>query len=191
MLAAGDEELARRAREGDHAAFGEVVRRHQQAVFNVAYRLLGNRRDAEDATQEAFLRAFRAFHTFDPARPLAPWLKRIAANVCLNWLETARVKPLLVASDVARPDETTLDLEELAHSQPSPEQALAARETAGRVRAAILKLPPHYRVVIELRHFQDLSYDEMTQALGRPLSSVKSDLFRARKLLAEWLGQEE
>ena len=94
MSTADDRVLELRAQAGDLDAFAELVRRHQVVVFNVTYRMLGRRLEAEDATQEAFLRAFRAFDTFDTRRPLAPWSKRIATNVSLNMLQSAREKPL-------------------------------------------------------------------------------------------------
>jgi RNA polymerase sigma-70 factor (ECF subfamily) len=179
-----ERELVIRAQMGDVAAFGELVRHHQSAVFNVAYRMTGNRRDAEDLAQEAFLRAFRAFDRFDPDRPLRPWLKRIAANLCLNWLQSSRIQTTSVEADMPAV------MDSFAQSGPPPEQSAINRETAVHIRAAILQLSPHYRAVIELRHFQDLSYDEMAQTLGRSLSNVKSDLYRARQQLAELLGRE-
>ena len=153
------------------------------AYVEDAYRMTGNRRDAEDLAQEAFLRAFRAFDRFDPERPLRPWLKRIAANLCLNWLQSSRIQTTSVETDMPAV------LDAYAQSGPLPEQLAINRETAVHIRAAILQLPPHYRAVIELRHFQDLSYDEMVETLERSLSNVKSDLYRARKQLAELLGE--
>lgn len=174
-----DRDLAERARHGDADAFGELVSRHQTAVFNVAYRLLGVREDAEDAAQEALWRAFSAFDGFDTSRRLAPWLKQIAVNVCLSRLETARPEASLPDDDERLP---------APPGEGDPEQAAQASELSARVRAEILGLPPRFRAVIELRHFQELSYDEMAAALHRPLSDVKSDLFRARKWLAGRLG---
>ena len=130
---ATDRALALRVAQGDAEAFGELVRRHQSAVFNVAYLLLGNRRDAEDVTQEVFIRAFRAFHTFDPERPLRPWLKQIATNYTLNWLESARVRPETTAADLGQPGSENSDLEEWRQESPTPEQALSAQETAGQI----------------------------------------------------------
>ena len=176
MSSAPESELARRAAGGDRTAFAEIVRLHQRAVYNVVYRLLGNARDAEDATQEAFLRAYRFFDKFDPDRPLAPWLKKIAVNVCLDRLN---------AGPPASPLDD--DLSPPRDPHPSPEDLTEARLHGERIHAEIVRLPPRYRAVIELRHFQQLSYDEIASALNRPLSDVKSDLFRARKLLAERL----
>lgn len=178
MSLASESELARRAAEGDHASFAEIVRLHQGAVFNVAYRMLGNKQDAEDAAQDAFIRAYQFFDKFDVDRPLAPWLKRIAVNVCLN-----RIK-------VAKPESSLDDnLPPPKDHRPGPEAQVVDRQREERIRTAITSLPPNYRAVIELRHFQEMSYEEIARELGRPLSSVKSDLFRARKLLAERLKE--
>lgn len=162
------------------AAYGELVRRHQTAVFNVCYRLLGQRGDAEDAAQEAFIRAFDRLGQFDTARPFGPWIRRVAANHCLNRLAARR------------PESVALDEERDRAPELGPEAAQEQAEQHRRLRAALVSLPPHYRAVIELRHFQDLSYDEIASALHLPLSDVKSHLFRARKLLAEKLqGQRQ
>ncbi len=171
-----DRGLAERIQRGDQDAFAELIRLHQSAVFNVAYRVLGNVHDAEDAAQETFVRAWRFFDKFDAERALAPWLKRICVNVCINRIETNR--PLLPLDD---------DLPQPPDPNPGPESLLLQRGLEGRLRAELTRLPPRYRAAIELRHFQDLSYEEIAAALNRPLSDVKSDLFRARKLLAERL----
>ena len=187
MTLTDEQLLLQQARQGDEtsaAAFGELVRSYQTAVLNTAYRLLGRRVEAEEAAQEAFLRAYRALDRFDVKRPFAPWIKRITVNLCLNWLESAKVKPQILAAEMSR-DDRPVDMDDWAQSAPSPEQALVREEQSVQLRQAILALPPHYRAAIELRHFQELSYEDMAEALERPLSSVKSDLFRARKLLAE------
>lgn len=169
-----ERDLAQRAAQGDRDAFGELVRLHQAGVYNTAYRMTGNRQEAEDIAQEAFLRAFRALHSLDPARPPGPWFRKIAVNVCLNRLEKRQLLPIDEALPAPSPD-------------PLPEAQTIERERSRQVRAALLTLPPRYRAALELRHFAGLSYAEMAEALGRPLSDVKSDLFRARKLLAERL----
>jgi RNA polymerase sigma-70 factor (ECF subfamily) len=178
MSSAEESKLAQRAANGDQDAFAEIVRLHQQAVYNVAYRMLGNSNDAEDATQDAFIRAYQFFDRFDVERSLAPWLKRIAVNVCLNRLNTQKPASSL--------DE---DLPPPKDPHPGPEVLTATRQRQEQIRAEIIRLPSRYRAVIELRHFQELSYDEIARALKRPLNSVKSDLFRARKLLAERLKE--
>jgi RNA polymerase sigma-70 factor (ECF subfamily) len=142
--------------------------------------MLGERRAAEDQTQEAFIRAYQRLDRFDPQRPFGPWIRRVAANLCLNTLE--RRQPPGLALDDER------DVPLAAPEQDDPAAAREETEAAAEVRAAILDLPPRYRAVIELRHFQELSYDEIAAALHLPLSDVKSHLFRARRLLAQTLG---
>jgi RNA polymerase sigma-70 factor (ECF subfamily) len=168
--------LAQRAAQGDRDAFGELVRLHQAGVYNAAYRMLGERRDAEDAAQEAFVRAFRSIRTLDPSRPPGPWFRKIAVNVCLNRLEKREPQRLDDNLPVPSPD-------------PGPEPRAVERERSRQVRRALLTLPPRYRAAIELRHFEELTYAEIAETLNRPLSDVKSDLFRARKLLAERLKE--
>lgn len=174
MSAPSDRDLTQRARRGDADAFGELVTRHQTGVFNVCYRILHERADAEDMTQETFLRSHERLNTFDDDRPFGPWIRRVAANVCLNHLESRRVT-------------ATLDEERDADETLRPEPQTEVRERIEQIRGALASLPPHYRVVVELRHYQELSYDEIAAELNIPLSDVKSHLFRARKILAEKL----
>ncbi len=173
-----DRALVLRTRQGDVDAFGELVRRYQTSVFNVCYRLLGERREAEDLAQEAFLRAFRRLHTFDADRPFGPWMRRVAANLCLNHLSRASPPRLPLQ------DETDLAA---GSTERIPEAVRLRGERAEMLRQAILELPAHYRAVIELRHFHEMRYAEISQALGIPVSDVKSHLYRARRKLAERL----
>jgi RNA polymerase sigma-70 factor (ECF subfamily) len=175
-----DQALAQRASRGDTEAFGSLVQRYQSAVYNVCYRLMGERGAAEDLAQEAFVRAYQRLDRYDPARPFGPWVRRVAANLCLNALEMRR--PPFVSLDDER------DAPMAAPAEHDPATAHEQAEEAAAVRAALLGLPPHYRAVIELRHFQELSYAEIAAALRLPVSDVKSHLFRARQLLARRLN---
>jgi len=158
----------------DCETFTEMIRQCQAAVYNVAYRMLGNVQDAEDAAQEAFLRAYRFRHTYKNGCPPGPWFKRIAVNVCLQRLGKNTPTQTLDEDLVPPPD-----------PQLGPQAQSEKRDLQERIQAELLCLPPRYRAVIELRHYQNLSYKEIAAALNRPLSDVKSDLFRARKMLAE------
>jgi RNA polymerase sigma-70 factor (ECF subfamily) len=172
----GERELIRLAQQGDAEAFGQLVAQHQRAVFNIAYRMVGNRQEAEDVAQESFVKTYQALDRFDRERPFAPWLYRITTNTALNWIKRRRPEAEL--------EEETLQVT----ATPNPEAQTIAAESSERLRAAIATLPPNYRVAIELRHFQGLSYQEMSEALGVPLSDVKSWLFRARRRLREALS---
>lgn len=169
-----DRDLIIHTRHGDTAAFGELVLRHQSSVFNVCHRMLHDHGEAEDMAQEAFIRAHARLGSFDIERPFGPWIRRVAANVCLNHLEAQKLT-------------TELDDEKDAGESPSPEKQVEVKERSEQIRMALASLPANYRAVLELRHYQEMSYDEIASELKIPLSDVKSNLFRARKLLAEKL----
>jgi RNA polymerase sigma-70 factor (ECF subfamily) len=181
MTQTSEQSLVQRSLSGDLDAFGELVRIHQTAVFNVCLRLMGSAAEAEDLAQEAFVRAFRKLNTFDSERPFGPWIRRVAANLCINNLR--RVRP------------TTLSLEEdhdlaIDGTEADPEARRMLRERDETLREAILGLPPRDRAVIELRHFQSMSYSEIADELGISVGDVKSHLYRARHRLAERLRDD-
>ena len=174
MTAPTDRDLILHARRGDAEAYGELVTRYQTSVFNVCYRILHEHGEAEDLAQESFMRAYDRLSTFDIEREFGPWIRRIAANLCLNYLESQQ-------------GTAELNDERDAGEAQRPEAVVEVHERSEQIRRALASLPAHYRVVIELRHYQEMSYDEIAVELNIPLSDVKSHLFRARKFLAEKL----
>ncbi len=177
-----DRDIVVRTRNGEVDAFGELVRRYQSSVFNVCYRLIGERREAEDLTQEAFIRAYQRLETFDIERAFGPWIRRVGTNLCYNHLQKRR------QPQVSLEDERDLPV---GSGGDTPEEKMEASSRSALLRSAILALPPPYRVVIELRHFQELSYAEIAETLDAPISQVKSHLFRARKSLAKSIQPED
>ena len=173
-----DAQIVARVLKGDQVPYGLLVERHQPAVFNAAYRLLGHIEEAADITQEAFLRAYQALDSYQTNRPLAPWLCRIAINLALNWLK--RRRPALSLDE-----ETGYDPPD---SSAEPQAVLLHAEQQRMLRQAILALPPDQRAVIELRHFQEMNYEEIAQALNISIGMVKTRLFRARRLLRDRLA---
>lgn len=163
----------------DANAFAELVRRYQGRLYRLAYRMLGNAEEAQDATQEAFLRAYRALSSFRLDASFSPWMYRIATNVCLDMLRSRRPQASL--------DESPLD----PPAALSVEGAVAQRERIRAVAEAVGRLPVGLRTVFLLRHEAELSYEEISQTLGLPLNTVRTRLFRARNalkgLLKEWL----
>ncbi len=172
-----DGHLVQQTLHGDNEAYGKLVQLHQSSVFNVCYRMLGEHQSAEDLTQDTFIRAYQRLNTFDIDRPFGPWIRRIATNLCLNYLK--RKQPIIQALE----DEVTL----ISTNSANPEIAQEHLERNLKIRQALLELPPHFRAVIELRHFQEMNYQEIADALNLPLNTAKSHLFRARKLLAKKL----
>jgi RNA polymerase sigma-70 factor (ECF subfamily) len=182
--AVSERRLIEHALAGDRAAFGQLVKAHQGVVFNIAYRMLGDRREAEEAAQDAFLRAYQGLTGFDLDRPLAPWLYRIVTNLSLNRLR--RKRPTVVSLDGAASE--GMPPVQVPDRAAGPADRLLRAESQARIREAILSLAPADRAVIELRHFQGLSYEEIAMELGVSLSSVKSRLFRARRKLRPHLA---
>ena len=163
----------------------EVVEQHSDRVFRLAYRLTGNRPDAEDLTQETFVKAFRALDRFDLERPFAPWLFTIASRLAIDHLRRQRMR--MVSLTVAEPgshEERTLDVEDRG---PLPDEIVSDAQEESRTAALIAGLPEHYRIVVVLRHQQDLSYEEIAEALQLPLGTVKARIHRARALLKDRL----
>ena len=177
-----DRSLLMRTLAGETHAFGDLVQRYQRSVFNVCYRLLGERREAEDLTQEAFVRAYQRLRTFDQQREFGPWMRRLAANLCYNHLQKQRPEEIPLEEEAAH------EMWRVSQGTLQPETALIRAEQHGALRAALLGLNPAFRLALELRHFQDLSYEEISAELHLPVNTVKSHIFRARKQLAQKLS---
>ena len=166
-----DAELVRRCLRGDEEAFRPLVEKYQGVLFNVAYRMVHDREDARDLAQGALVKAWEKLGTYDSAHQFFSWIYRILVNDTLNFLRKSRpVRPLDPAWD--------------GPAEGGPHEELAARESRRRVREALMALPVDSREVVVLRHFADLSYGEMAEALAIPEKTVKSRLFTARQRLA-------
>lgn len=168
-------ELITQAQRGDRRAFGELIRRHREGVVNVVYRMCGDAHLAEDAAQEAFIRAWRHLPKFRPRSPFRNWLYRIATNVAL---------------DVLRRERPTIGLDELslASSAKGPQERVEQEERGEQVRRAVLALAPGSRTVLVLREYEGLSYREIAETLEIPIGTVMSRLNYARKCLRESLA---
>jgi RNA polymerase sigma-70 factor (ECF subfamily) len=170
------EELAliERAVAGDERAFAELVTRYQTAVYNLAYRMLGDAGEAEDAAQEVFLRIYRRLATYDADHRFSTWVLSIASHYCIDLLRRKRpwLVPLENISNWMR-----------ARSR-GPEAAALAQEQQDTVRSLLSRLPEHYRLVLLLRYWHDLGYEEIAEVVDLPVSTIKARLHRARNALA-------
>lgn len=169
---ADDAAIVEQCLSGETAAFEALVARYQGVLYTVAVRMLGNREEARDATQNAFVKAFERLGTYDPSYRFFSWIYRILANDCLNTIRARK------AEEPVTPD---LPLSAVPIDRLEQDQ----RRTA--VQAALQRLSPDYREVIVLRHFADLSYDEIAATLGIPAKTVKSRLYSARQQLGTLL----
>ena len=165
-------DVVSRARRGHPSAFEEIVRRHQYRVYNLAYRMLRDHDDAEDLTQEAFLRVFQSLPRLRDDRALGAYITRVAANLCLTWLRTRRRHP-----------EQTTNPTDLA-SVPAP----AGSELHEQLRAAVSDLAPKYRLAITAFYLEGCSYEEAAHILGITPRALKTRLYRARAMLKRGLS---
>ena len=167
-------DLIIQAQQGDRRSFGELVRRHREGVINVVYRMCGDANLAEDAAQEAFIRAWRHLPNYRPRSPFRNWVYRIATNVAL---------------DVLRCERETVDVDTLplTTSDPGPEAIVERAERSEQVRQAVLALSPASRTVLVLREYEGLSYREIADTLEIPIGTVMSRLNYARNRLRESL----
>jgi RNA polymerase sigma-70 factor (ECF subfamily) len=196
---ADDASLVRRCLKDDPDAYRFLVERYQGEVYGLTLRILGRPEDAEDLTQETFLRAFRALARYDPTRPFGAWLHTIASRLCIDHHRRNRAK--LVS--LTQPEEGTAGEErtlEITDPSDRPDEQVEKSELARRLDALVAQLPPDSRAAILLRHQQDLPYEEIARVLGVPIGTVKARIHRARimlkqKLLAQgdipWQGDDE
>jgi RNA polymerase sigma-70 factor (ECF subfamily) len=188
MESSKDADLVRMARAGNRDAYGELIRRYQHQICGLACTLLDDRFEAEDVTQEAFLRAWLNLDLLSDPAKFAPWLRRIVFGVSIDWLRVFR-------PDLYRLSDGKTELEIIV--QPArTESALAtleAIELRQRIWDAVARLPPKYRLPLTLFHFDGLSHSKVAEALGVPASTVRSLVTRARQklqpMLASYAGE--
>ena len=166
------------ARAGDPIAFSKLVEAYQKPVYNLAYRLLGNSVEAEDAAQETFIRAYTKLETYDPSRKFSSWMLSIASHYCIDMLRRRRANELSIDElppmvDLSMPKAT------------QPEHAVMEGQAADEVQQLLDTLPPSYRTPVILRYWYDMSYREIANTMGVTESTIKTRLHRARAKLAE------
>jgi RNA polymerase sigma-70 factor, ECF subfamily len=175
VAAQTDDDLIALALSGRGDAFGLLVERYERAVYHLAFRTMREAEEAKDATQEAWIKAYRALATFRPGAKFATWIFTICYRVCCDRLAKRKRFSGEEPPDFADPGD-------------GPERTYEAAEEAARLRAAIEALPEKYRLVITLFHLQGKQYEEIAEVLGLPLGTVKTHLFRAKDLLRSALG---
>lgn len=178
-----DQALVERVQSGDKQAFGLLVAKYQRKLMRLVLRLVRDPAEAEDVTQEAFVKAYRALPDFRGESAFYTWLYRIGVNTAKNWL---------IANGRRAPTSTETDSEEaegfeegeLLRDADTPERLLMSRQIADTVNAAMASLPEELRTAITLREIEGLSYEEIAQTMGCPIGTVRSRIFRAREAIA-------
>jgi RNA polymerase sigma-70 factor (ECF subfamily) len=176
-----DHELISRIRAGDQRAFAELIDRYKARIFHTTLRILGNREDAEEASQDTFVRAYRGLENFREDSTFSTWIYRICVNTCLNLLESRK---RFKAQDLDSTPAADLPYIE------SPENEFEEADLHARVFSVMENLPAKYRTILVLYHIQHLAYQEIAAIMQMPMGSVKTHLFRARALLREQVWRE-
>jgi RNA polymerase sigma-70 factor (ECF subfamily) len=186
--ALADGEIVRRILAGEEDLFEVLVRRYQARVLSHVARMVGNRDDALDLSQEIFVKVFQALDRYNPEYKFSTWLFRIAGNAAIDHLRKRR--PRTVPLEVRDPDGQALSSPEYKSAELDPYAILRNTERGDAIARAIQGLPEEFRELIALRHFTGLSYEEIAEMKGMPLGTVKNKLFRARAVLKDRLAGE-
>lgn len=172
-----------KTRNGSQAAFTCIVEKYQRPVCNLCYHMLKDGGEAEDAAQEVFVRVYTKLNSFDESRKFSTWLYAIASHYCLDKLRQRRCNLVPL-------DDLVSEFYIADSSAPQPEAALLHKEQHLEIRRLLATLPPDYRILVLLKYWQTMSYDEMADTLNTTVGAIKSKLFRARKTLAKALVEQ-
>jgi RNA polymerase sigma-70 factor (ECF subfamily) len=176
-----DQKLVRRAQQGDQTAFELLVRKYQHKVAKLVTRFVRDRGEAEDVTQEAFIKAYRALPGFRGESAFYTWLYRIAVNTAKNYLESRGRRP--PGSDLEIEGAELMDAGSLLRDEASPERLALTEEIGATVSRVINQLPVDLRTAIKLREIEGLSYEEIAEVMDCPIGTVRSRIFRAREAI--------
>lgn len=177
-----DLKLVKEAKEGSSRAYEKLLKKYRKSVYYMLLKMVNNPDDAEDLTQEAFAKAFNSLKKFDPKYAFSTWLFRIATNNCIDFIRKKRIQTISIDNPYESDDGDTVTFD-IRDSNLNPNELLLKQQRKEYLRMAVDKLPPKYKTLVELRYFQELSYEEVAQELDLPLGTVKAQLFRARELL--------
>ena len=185
-----DYKIVKRAIAGDEKAYGDLFKRYKDSVYFMILKMVNNRADAEDLTFEAFEKAFGSLNFYSPQFAFSTWLFKIASNNTIDFIRKKRAKLVSLEYDDINQDERGY-----IYSIPAdvliPEEEIVRMQRASFLRKQVAMLKGRYRRLIELRYFDEYSYDEIADVLGIPLGTVKAQLFRARELLQTALSHTE
>ena len=187
MIQEADRILIKEALEGNQRAYDELIKKYRGSVYNLVYRMIENRQEAEDIVQETFIKAFNALITFNEEFAFSTWLFKIATNNCIDTLRKRKLQTYSLDTPVQTKDgEVSRDF---ADKRYSPEQSTISSESTLMILDAVEALPKKYQHVINMRHKEDRSYEEISDLLKIPIGTVKARIFRARELLKRKLKE--
>lgn len=177
--------LRRALDENDQSAYAELMRLYRDSIYYMLIKIVKNSDDAEDLTLETFGKAFRYLDKYTPKYAFSTWLFRIALNNSIDYIRHKNNSPQCVDNDLYEIDTDLLIDRSESNNTPTPEQEVMDKQRIQMLRLAVTQLPEKYRKVIELRYYEELSYEEISQALNISLANVKIQLLRAKNMLSE------
>lgn len=178
-----DFQLIELAKEkGDEKAYAELMQRYKKPVYHMILKMVRNVDDAEDLTIEAFAKAFRNLKKFNPEFTFSTWLFRIATNNCIDFIRKKKLDTFSINTSFKDDNGDSMDID-IKDFNLNPQEETIKSEKINIIQAIVTKLPPKYQVLVRLRYFQELSYEEIAKEIDAPLGTVKAQLHRARELL--------
>lgn len=170
----------------DQRAYAELMDRYRESIYFMLLKMVNNRDDADDLTIEAFGKAFKRLHQYTPKFAFSTWLFKIASNNAIDFIRKKRIQALSLDAGFTNDDGESMEIS-ISDGDLDPIQALQKKERVEKMREVVTRLKPRYRQLIELRYFQEYSYEEIAEELDIPLGTVKAQLFRARDFLFQIL----
>jgi RNA polymerase sigma-70 factor (ECF subfamily) len=180
-----DTSLIQQALTGDQNGFSRLRQKYHDAIFNLIYRMIREKDEVEDLTQEAFIKAFASLSTFNNEYAFSTWLYKIATNNCIDYIRRKKLQTFSIDKPIES-KESDFSFE-LPDSTYEPDKEMISSQRKKLLDDAINSLPPKYRQVIVMRHQEELEYQEIAQILKLPLGTVKAHIFRAREMLYKYL----
>jgi RNA polymerase sigma factor (sigma-70 family) len=184
-----DYDLVQKALKGDEKAFARLLSRYKDTIYFMLLKMLNNRSDAEDLTLEAFGKAFKNLHQYSPTYAFSTWLFKIASNNCIDFLR--KKKGIIISIETENEQLEINESAKLRSKDLDPEERLIRKQKAILLRKVVRRLKPHYQTLVELRYFNEMSYEEISKELNLPLGTVKAQLFRARQMLFKLIESTE
>ena len=180
-----DTELVTKAKAGDGKAYDALVMLYKDAVYGVVFRMVRNKQEAEDLTQETFIKAYNSIYSFNETYAFSTWLFKIATNTCIDFFRKRKLRTHSMDQTIRYKDDEIKT--EYADTERTADKDLLAREKTKLIKQAIESLPEKYKTAIKLRHHEEMSYEDIAQLLDLPLGTVKARIFRAREMLKKTL----
>jgi RNA polymerase sigma-70 factor (ECF subfamily) len=168
--------------KGDEKAYAELMQRYKKPVYHMILKMVRNVDDADDLTIEAFSKAFRNLKKFNPEFTFSTWLFRIATNNCIDFIRKKKLDTFSINTSFKDDNGDSLDID-IKDFNPNPQEETIKAEKINIIQSIVTKLPPKYQILVKLRYFQELSYEEIAVEIDAPLGTVKAQLHRARELL--------